>query len=129
MRREEYVPWAPLPGLPSVLYVEALHDDAEGLRILLRGEDKASRALRVTFDRVVGYRNVNESFRLRTWASIAGAPTRTCLLMVRGSAWVEWLVAESAGLLDGRALTHYAVHTGDDCIDVVVESPPRIEWL
>jgi hypothetical protein len=35
---ETYKKWEPLEGIEAELWVEALHDDYEGLRILLRGQ-------------------------------------------------------------------------------------------
>ncbi len=121
--------WKPLDGIPQRLYLEALHDDYEGLRFLLRADDATRPVLRLTFESPVGYRNINESYRLRTWASVPEMKNLSTLLTVENSKWVSWLVDESGGVLRTEALFHYAIYTEEDCIDVVTEFPPAVEWL
>lgn len=94
-----YEAWKPIEGLPRVLYVEALHDDYEGLRVLLRPNDSSSRMLRIVFESVVGYMNVNEGYRQRTWGSIPSMETLPTMLTVRDSKWVEWLMEDAGGVL------------------------------
>jgi hypothetical protein len=126
--RQRYVPWTPTENIPKRLYCEALHDDVEGLRILLRGDDSRGSTLRLRFDSVVGYRNVNESFRLKTWGELDMARTPP-LLIVENSQWLEWLHAEAGGVFDANKAVHYAIFTSEDCIEIVTEFPPTVEWL
>lgn len=65
MSDQQFRAWAPLEGVPARLYLEAVHDDCEGLRFLLRAENATSRTLRLAFESPVAYRNINESYRLR----------------------------------------------------------------
>jgi hypothetical protein len=120
---ETYTPWSP-EGLPSGrLQVQAIHDDRGGLRLLL--EDETGGQAEVVFAGYAAYRNVNESFRLRTWR--VQRPPRECsAFTVLNSEWLAWLRQESDGVLDGRPLVHYAILTGDDCIDVAAESMPSV---
>lgn len=50
MNDEIYEPLELFPKLPQPKYVEGIHDDYEGFRILLRGEDLASPMLRLMFN-------------------------------------------------------------------------------
>jgi hypothetical protein len=61
---ETYKKWEPLEGIEAELWVEALHDDYEGLRIILRGNPVKSPVLRITFRHYYMYRNADESYRL-----------------------------------------------------------------
>ena len=124
-----YEAWKPIEGLPRVLYVEALHDDYEGLRVLLRPNDSSSRMLRIVFESVVGYMNVNEGYRQRTWGSIPSMETLPTMLTVRDSKWVEWLMEDAGGVLSKDELIHFAIYTPEDCIDVVTAFPPQVHWL
>jgi hypothetical protein len=128
MRNDDYRPWLPVESIPAELYCEGLHDDYEALRILLRGPESTSAMLRILFPSAIAYRNINESFRSRTWHK-ANPPSIPPLATVENSSWVAWLREESGGVLDEVALTHYAVTTPEDCIDVVTEVPPNVEWL
>jgi hypothetical protein len=128
MSQQRLKEWKPLEGIPARLYLEALHDDYEGLRFLLRGEDPAEAMLRLSFGLVIGYRSINESYRIRTWAVglMKGMPS---LLTIENSEWVKWLVDEAGGVLRKDSLVHYAIYTPEDCIDVVSQTPPIVEWL
>jgi hypothetical protein len=128
MAEEIYRPWQPIEGIPDPVYCEALHDDYEYLRILLRGADPKSRMLRIRFESVVAYRNINESYRIRTWSCLRGQ-TIPPLLTVENSSWIAWLKEESGGVLEHERLIHYAIFTPEDCIDVVAALPPEVEWL
>lgn len=128
MKPQRFRPWRPLENIPSLLYLHAVHDDWEGLRFILRGKGDTESPLRVTFKYFVGYRNIDESYRLNTVMSIDRKDFST-LMMVENSRWVQWLVEESAGTLSADKLNHYAIYTPDPCIDIVAESPPIVEWL
>ena len=126
-----YVAWCPLPDIPEELYVEALYDDVEGFRILLRAEDPTSPTLRVLFESMVAYRNMNEIYRNRTWQiwRKAGVKRLPALMMVEDSRWVQWLVEESGSILEAENVLHYAIYTPEDCIDVASQFPPIVNWL
>ena len=94
----------------------------------MRGHERSAATLRLHFESVIGYRNINESYRLRTWANHDMSRTSP-LLIVRNSTWVEWLVKEAGGVLDAAKVTHYAVYTSEDCIDIASEFAPVVEWL
>lgn len=129
MSEQKYRKWSPIDGVPDRLFVEAIHDDYEGFRVLVRGEDRVSATLRLSFGPVVAYRNINESYRLRTWASLPGSRGLPGLVILVNSKWIDWLVQESSGVLDSAALVHYAIYTPEDCIDIVTEFAPIVEWL
>lgn len=49
------------------------------------------------------------------------------MLIVRESRWVAYLVEESGGgILERQKVMHYAIYTGDDCIDVAATIPPTV---
>lgn len=125
-----FKPWVPIDDLPERLYVDGFHDDVEGIRFILRGYDPTAPTLRLVFESPVGYRNINESYRSRIWASSYWGNGKPSLLTVEGSKWIEWLREEAAGLLiHEERLIHYAIYTDEDCFDVVTEFPPTVEWL
>lgn len=128
MSTEEYTRWSPVGDVPTDLVCEALHDDHEGIRVLLRTGATPGRMLRIAFEAVVCYRNINESYRLRTWAQHAGEDMGG-LFRVNESDWVSWVRAESGGVLEGKQLSHYAILTGEDCIEFISEFPPEVGWV
>jgi len=128
MSTEKYTRWSPLADVPTDLVCEALHDDHEGVRVLLRTDETPERILRISFEAAVCYRNTNESYRLRTWSRHVGK-NMGGLFQVGKSAWLLSVKAESGGVLDGKELVHYAIFTGEDCIEFISEFPPDVEWL
>lgn len=128
MLQERYRAWSPLEGVPHEVWVEAIHDDYEGFRVLLKGDGNA-RTLRLTFVAPVAFRNINESFRARTWSDRPAHLGLPSLRLVDRSRWLDWLIEESGGILDAGKLKHYAIYTPEDCIDVVTEFEPAADWL
>jgi hypothetical protein len=124
---DRYKIWSPLPGLPAELACKDLRDDDNGLRITLNSPDDSAKLLAIDFLSVIAYRNVNESYRLRTWAR-TDIP-RSSLLVVEESSWISWLRQEATGMLDHESLVHYAIHTQDDCIDVASGRLPVVRWI
>lgn len=128
MQKDLYTVWRPVEGVPARLYCEAIHDDYEGFRILLRGEDANSSVLRITFDPALAYRNIDEGNLLRTLVKVDNI-RESSLFTVENSTWIEWFREESDGIYEGREIVHYAIYTPNDCIDVLAEFDPLVEWL
>jgi len=128
MSEEVYRVWAPVPEVPRIMHCRALHDDYEMFRVLLRSGKPDDPVLRILFEQVIAYRRTDESYRLNTIYRLKGR--LPCpLMVVEGSSFIAWLLEESTGVLDGRPLVHYALMSSDECIDIVSEVPPRVEWL
>ena len=123
-----YQKWNPLESIPDRLHCEAVHDDYEGFRILLRGEEANSHTFRLAFDSPLAYRNIDEGNMLRT-LNLIKEREKASLYIVKNSAWVKWFHEESLGIYEGHNLIHYALITANDCIDVLTEFEPKAEWL
>jgi hypothetical protein len=123
-----YQQWNPLESIPDRLYCEAIHDDYEGFRILLKGQETDSPTFRLAFDSPLAYRNIDEGRLLRTLNLIKDRE-KASLYEVKNSPWVKWFHDESLGIYEGRDLIHYAIITANDCIDVLTEFAPKAEWL
>ncbi|MFA6095073.1 MAG: hypothetical protein WC757_04285 [Candidatus Paceibacterota bacterium] len=123
-----YINWEPLKDIPRVLYCEGIHDDYEGFRILLVGEDERSPILRIKFDSARSYKNSDEGDLLKTIASINN-PGRSSLFLVENSSWIKWFHEETYGIHKNKNFKHFAIYTPNDCIDVMSEFAPIVEWL
>lgn len=122
-----YKNWTPIDNIPQRLYCEGIHDDYEGFRVLLRENDKTP-ILRIMFDFVRVYRKLDESDLLRTVASIK-IQKKTPLFIVDNSSLVEWFNEESYGIYKDKDIKHFAIYTSNDCIDILSEFEPKVEWL
>jgi hypothetical protein len=65
--REQFREWEPIEGVPQELFLEVLRHDSNGLSSHLRSMGREEPTLEILFDSIVSYRNIDESFRLRTW--------------------------------------------------------------
>ncbi len=128
MENQVYQKWVPIHSIPDILYCEALHDDYEGFRILLQGEASHSPILRVSFEFVLAYRNIDEGSAFKTLEVLNDAE-RSSFYIVQNSHWLTWFHEESCDIYKNRHITHYAILTSDDFIDVLSECEPVVEWL
>mmetsp|Transcript_7221 Transcript_7221/g.9363 ORF Transcript_7221/g.9363 Transcript_7221/m.9363 type:complete len:125 (+) Transcript_7221:142-516(+) len=119
--------WVPLNNLPQALYLEALYDDYEGFRLVLKGEDSSSRPLRITFEDVLSYRNTDEGALLETLSNFNFGGWS--LFTSQTSNYIDWFVSESGGIYDENDIVHYFVYTPNDCVDILSIAPPRVELL
>ena len=127
---ETYKKWEPLEGIEAELWVEALHDDYEGLRILLRGNESSSPVLRMTFSHYYVYRNADESYRLALWREAQFEERNWCLFTTTSSSLIDWLSSEAGDVYKKDEMHHYLIKTGADVIDVVTnKNEPKVEWL
>jgi hypothetical protein len=116
------------------LICEALKDDDDGVSIYLKKQSESGSApnvspmiLKINFDAAVAYRNIDESYRSRVFD--AQSERVGSLFTVNHSCWVSWLHEESYGMYKDSAIQHYAIFTLNDCIDVLSEFEPVVEWL
>ena len=122
--------WEPVKGLQNVMDVEAIHDDYEGFRILLRGEDPPLRMLRVRFAAPISYRNTEESFCSLDVSQPANHDVLgKVFYIVENSSYVDYFNEMTQGLFAHWELKHYMVYGHSNCIDVISAIPPIVEWL
>ena len=127
MGKTEFRKWIPIEGLSGNLYLEGLHDDYEGFRLLLKEESNQQRILRITFDPALSYRNTDEGGLLRT---IGNKDLGTwSLFIVENSDYLMWFNEESYGIHQLENIIHYAIYTPNDCLDILSIYPPKVKWL
>jgi len=131
MREKDLITvWRPVEDLPEQMFVEALYDDYEGFRILLRGEKPDSKMLRVAFEDRLSYRNADETYLSKFWFSTPKETFRSNFFTVENSSYIDYFEEMSEGLHPSNwVIIHYAIYTQRDCIDILSYVPPNIEWL
>ncbi len=120
---DKYQSWIPSPNVTGKVIVERLEDTDDGLSIHLRMLDNDSQSI-VLFDSYISYRNMDESYRTKTFSEVGGFDAS--LYIVKNSSWIKWLHEESLGFYTDREITHYSIITAADCIDVLSEFEPEI---
>jgi hypothetical protein len=129
MYHGRYIRWNPLPARERRrLYCEAVHDDWEGFRIWLR-PDTAGPMLIVTSHGVQFYACSNESKRLATIANQAPLDFPHAFWIVEDSALLAEFHRQSCSTTDDLKITHYAILSASDCVDVLALEPPVFSGL
>jgi hypothetical protein len=127
---EMYKKWTPVANIDKELFVEALHDDNEGMRIILSGRSPGSGILRITFTHYYLYRNVDESNRIQLWTDAEFEDKEWSLFHVTHSKLMDWIAMETGDTFNRDDAEHYLIKTETDIIDVVAHhAPPKVEWL
>lgn len=125
-RTQVFEIWEPASGSNTKMLLEKLTDDDNGLTLWLKSMPD-ERKLCVKFDAHVAYRNMDESFRPKTFDVTEGF--QFSLYRVRHSRWLDWFHTESLNYYKDVNYVHYAIFTSADCVDVLSEFPPESFWL
>jgi hypothetical protein len=114
-------------GLSVDVTVEALIDDWEGFRVIVR-DYKSGRMIRIAFDTKVAYQNRDESDAI---GELQRAQSRepSQFYRVTNSEFIARFMRDTARPYISENLRHFAIITESDCIDVLAETDPRIEDL
>jgi hypothetical protein len=126
---ERYEKWAPIPGLEPHMYLDAIHDDQEGFRLILRTEAGVGRrrALRILFECPLCYRASQED-RLLDLLYETHDIYPWPIFVVQNSRYTAWFF----GQMDappGGVVHHYHIAALDEVIDVISERPPVLSWI
>jgi len=123
-------PWILIDGIQDqIMFIEAIHDDYEGFRILLQGENKNSNMLRIVFDNKLSYRNTNESYLLKIWHTNRKEILGKVFYIISNSSYIDFFHEMTGNIYNDWNLKHYAIYTITDCLDIISCYPPKIEWL
>jgi hypothetical protein len=129
LHQGRYCRWEPFPGIDGRWYLDALHHDFEGFRLLLRGEDCTGPVLRLVFAAPLLYQAAEEGYRLAgPSADSELAPPHPFYTVERSSLVAEFHRA-SSGAYREWAVRHFAIHAADQCVDVLSVEEPRAERL
>ena len=126
----EIVKWEPLPDIPSKMFLEGLIDDYEGFRLLLKGDRITSGVLKIEFRTRIGYRNMDETYRLKSLNKYPILTSPWSLFKIKNDEFVIWVCDESNGILDdSNLLTNYIFCTPNDIVEVISKEEPVVYWL
>src|SRR5215471_15266594 len=127
---EIYKKWVPSDRVDRELFVDAVHDDLEGMRIILSGKSPKSGVFCITFNHYYLYRNVNESNRIKLWTEGNFENKNWSLFRVENSNLIDWIAEETGEFFDKKKAQHYFIKTEMDIIDIVTHhSLPEFKWL
>lgn len=131
MKKEKWLKWEPLEGIPKRLCLEELKDNREGLTICLKGNTNSA-ILIVHFESYFSYRVTDEGDLLKTLHEMENQEIlgKSSLFTVENSLYSQWFYAQNYGMHDNTELTHYRIATPDEVIDVLYlkEPNPTVMW-
>lgn len=119
--------WLPFGDSVTKVVIEGLSEVGDDdFSLLLRPIGDTAALLVLSWPRRPhAYRNIDESYRLSLWQSFTTAGH--AFWTARDSLWLREFHRDSAGACEGASLIHYAVYTGDDCVDVISSVAPVAE--
>ena len=126
---DTYKKWVPVQGIEKELWVQEVHDDKDGLRIRLNEDSATTKILCVAFEHYFLFRNIDESGRIRLWATSFFEDRKWQFCVATSSKLIEWLHEESDGIYDKKDMIHYLIKTGTDVIDVITNQIPEVNWI
>lgn len=120
--------WIPKEDVPKTCYLEGLRDDYDGFRLFLKGEDENGATLTISFENHLGYRNFNESERLKTLNNYPSLGEKWTFFIVEESEFTKWIVEESSEIVREQDVTHYLIATPEDIVEVLAKEAPIFSW-
>jgi hypothetical protein len=123
MKVNKYSIWQPISDISGRVIIDEIEDSDGGLTIYIH-LSKTNKRFKIVFDSCIAYRNMDESYRVRTFTEYGGFDNS--LNLVENSSWLEWFHCESQGFYQDEEITHYAIITDADCMDVLSEFSPKI---
>lgn len=123
---EQFEPVSLSPALPADSNMDAIHDDAEGLAIVLTAADGASFLIR--FAMRLAFRVTDEGDRLRSMEYLDGRAA-TPIGIIKNSSWLRWFIEETLDIRKADPLTHWCVVTPNDIVDVLSKEAPVVERI
>jgi hypothetical protein len=124
-----YVRWDPYPGITGRWYLDALHHDWEGFRLLLRSADSTVPVLRLTFEVPLLFQVAEEGFRLSGADEDSELAFPHPFYTVERSSLVAEFHRSSCGVYRDWAIRHFAIYAADECVDVLSVQEPRADML
>jgi len=127
---QKILKWEPFKELPIARwYCEGLHDDYEGFRVLLSGEEKSAPTVRLLFDNVYFYQNRDEGKFIVHEPSEGQFEFPHPFYILENSSLLNRFHEESSDIYSEQRIKHFAIYTANDCIDVLSVDNPATERL
>ena len=121
---DNYLAWEVVAPLPTSIYSQALSYEVGTVKISLTADGlDVGKAIEITFKQCLAYRVVQESGRLKSLDNL----TLGMFSKANDSQFVNWFKDEGLGIYDDWELTHYAIVTLDNIIDVITTIKPVIQ--
>jgi len=120
----KYDVWFSVEDINGHFYLEELRDDSKVLKIILKN-DETGDFLHISFDGALTYRTIDEGYLLKSLCNLKGG-----FFKVLESDYLKWFHSETLGIMkDDENIVHYGIYTPNECVDVISQTQPQVEWL
>ena len=119
--------WSPIPNLPRKGSIEAVRDDYEGFRILVRSIESTD-MIKISFHMPLVYQKTDEGDRWKTVDKFSELQSEM-FFKVKNSKLAKWLEEESCGIHKANELDHYLIAGCNDIIEIISAVKPDLEWM
>lgn len=114
--------------VPMMVAFVKIEYGGNGMRIYLQELDGDRRFLVLSFrDLPTAVRISNESQRLASLRLLPSSP-RHSFYLVKNSNFLAWINADSLGICQNDPLSHLAIVTDEEWIDLIYSEPPKITF-
>lgn len=128
MKKDILTKWN-IDNIEGNMHVEELRDDYDGKTILLKGEKEKTPILKILFEDTLSYRNTDESYMLKVWHNTPKAMLGKVFYRILKSSYIDFFNEMTLNLYKDWNIIHFAIYTNKDCIDILAQIPPKIEWI
>lgn len=138
MKREKWLKWEPIEGIPQTIYLRGLKYDYDGLTINIQDKDEKYLILTIHFEGFFAIRIVDEGDLLKGSHDMdkaviemekeKGSYYKWSLFTVENSLYLEWFHEQSLGVRKKEELVHYIIRTSEDVIEVLDIAEPTVMW-
>ena len=137
MKKEKWIKWESMEGIPQTLYLKELKYDYGGLTLNLMGKDTTPN-LTIHFTGFFACRMIDEGDLLKASHEVEKAVTemktekdsiyKWSLFTVEDSLYLQWFHEQSLDTHKNDEITHYIILTPDDLIEVLHSEIPTVIW-
>jgi len=121
--------WVPVKWLPANLMVKSLRDDLEGLNIVLYESEQDIHDITdvfvISFAQHYGYRNLDESFHLKTWGDFPVLLEDWSLFLTKSGDFIDSFNLLSFNIYKDD-IVNYIIATPNDVIEVIAHKDCNI---
>lgn len=118
--------WTPYKGVSNSVCIESLIDDYNGLKVSMADESNEKITIELLFQNFYGYRNFNESERIKTLNEFPEIAVKWSFFIAIDSKFINWLINESERIVEKEKVVHYIITTADDIVEVLASEPPKV---
>ncbi len=123
-----YNAWDLGMDVPDRILVVWITNRIGGLEIgIISGDGDSDFGLIIRFKNPLGYWVCDERMKCAVWDDIRLSEQQfRPFLVIADSELGEYLVRQSGGLCERSDFQHYAIHSGEECIDILSQEAPLV---